>query len=157
MDEESSSNLSGFTDIIQAYWPYSVVFSPFAVLNQELFMLVWVLFVLWDGACIQGCAVVLAWMHRLLQQLPVLCGCFFSCTFPPVTFHRGMCMTRCRTRARHEASLTKCPRHPGRSKTHLDKVTDKNSINLVCIIVDVWLLQEGELPFPRTWGPYAPK
>lgn len=42
---------------------------------------------------------------------------------------------------------------------YLEKVTDKNSINLVCIIVDVWLklLQEGELPFPWTWGPYAAK
>lgn len=158
MDVESSSNLSELTDIIQAYWPYSMVLNPFAVLNQELSTLVRVLLVLWGGARIQGCAVLLAWRHRLLQELPVLCGCF-SCTFPPVRFRRGMCMTRCRTRARCEASLTKCPRHPGKSKTHLDKVADKNSINLVSIIVDVWLklLQEEELPFPWAGGLYAPK
>lgn len=150
MDEESSSNLREFTDIIQAYWPYSMVFSLSAVLSQEFPMLVRVFLVLWDGALCRG---VLLSLHGCTgcssSFQSVLCGCF-CCAFPPVTFHRGMCMTRCRTQARYEASLTKCPRHPGKSKTHLEKVTDKNSINLVCIIVDVWLklLQEGQLPFP---------
>jgi len=59
MDEESSSNLSRFTDIIQAYEPYSLIFNLFAVLNQELHRFVSGRLLLCDGgpgsSYLQGC------------------------------------------------------------------------------------------------------
>lgn len=53
MDEERSSNISGFTDIIQASRPYSMIFSPFAVLNQELSVFASGHFLRWDGGSVQ--------------------------------------------------------------------------------------------------------
>lgn len=66
----------------------------------------------------------------------------------------GIRMRRCKTQASYETSLTKSPKHPGKGKIHLDKVTDKKFINLVCnsfFVIDTWLklLQEGGIPFPQ--------
>lgn len=159
MDEEASSSLSGFTDIIQAYWPYSLIFNPFAALNEELY--IWCgHFGLCGGGTVGlvSTGTLLSLQHGGIgcsSRVPVLRRLFsihqLPCGLSAVTCHRGICMTRCRTRARYEASLTKSPRHPVKSETHLDKVTDKNFINLVCnfFVIDLWLkLLQEELPFP---------
>lgn len=142
MDEESSSNLSGFTDNIEAYWPYSMILNPFAVQNQEPCIFLSGILLLCDGATVYlvSAGMLLSVQHGgtgCSSSLSSSVWIFFSihsfiCSLSPVTCRREMCMTRCRTWARYEASLTKSPRHPVKSKTHLDKVTDKNFNNLVC-------------------------
>lgn len=137
MDEESSSNLSGFTGIIQAYWPYSLIyFQPFCCAVSRICSIWKQKFSALGQRCgvspVYRYAVVLAaGRQRCSSSFPALFRFIFfyihslMCSVSPVTCHRGICMTRCRTWARYEASLTKSPRHPVKSKTHLDKVTER--------------------------------
>lgn len=156
-----SQALFKLTDLIPWF-----IFNPFAVLNQELALFGSRNFLLWDRGVVYllSAVVLAAGRQRCSSSFPALFRFIFfyihslMCSVSPVTCHRGICMTRCRTWARYEASLTKSPRHPVKSKTHLDKVTErkkKKIMNLVCnrVVIDMWLelLQEVELPFPETW------
>lgn len=126
-----SQALFKLTDLIPWF-----IFNPFAVLYQEFALFGSRNFLLWDRGVVYllsiGTLLSLQQGGRGARVVFQFClDLFFfyihslMCSVSPVTCHRGICMTRCRTWARYEASLTKSPRHPVKSKTHLDKVTER--------------------------------